>query len=100
MSREDWEVYDDMRDERKEIRAHRLATTDTTGWTALTSWHFRLWMDEDLRKKHNIRYIDWWPSSNKWGIYHRKNIKYHRGGISTAIQELIKEQVKRNIDNG
>ena len=97
MSREDWEVFEELRDERRKKRAHRLVNADTRGWKELTPYHFRLKLDKDLSEKHTIRYIDWWPSSNKWGIYHRVNIKYHRGGISSHIQSLINEQVARNI---
>ncbi len=92
MSREDWEVFDEIRQERKDKRAKRLASTDTTGWTKLTMYHFRLQLARD-------RVIDWWPSANKWllrstvKVNGKKFEKYYRGSIPKDLRDEISLQL-------
>lgn len=77
MSREDWEVFDDIREERRQKRATNLAKADTAGWSQFTQYHF--WRMVDGHR------LDWWPSSNKW-LYKGK---YYRGGLPKAIKDRI-----------
>lgn len=42
----------------KQERIDRLAAADVTGWTKLSSHHFRRIVDG--------MQVDWWPSTGKW----------------------------------
>lgn len=75
MSREDYEVFDEIRKERQERRARRLASADDTGWSKHTDTHWYRFVDGEK--------LHYWPSANKW-LYRGK---YYRGGLPKAIRD-------------
>ena len=75
MSREDYEVFDELRKQRQKRRAKRLSSADDTGWNKHSDTHW--WRMVDGVKLH------WWPSANKW-LY---NGVYYRGGLPKFIAE-------------
>lgn len=79
MSREDWEIYDFLREERKEKRRERLASADDTGWSKHTEHH---WFRTIGGHK-----LDYWPSSNKYQYKKRM----YRGAMPKFISEMISE---------
>lgn len=58
MSREDWEVFDLMKQERKEKRAARRAAFDPAGWTKHHDTHYSRTLLGDR--------LDYWPGPKRW----------------------------------
>lgn len=62
MSREDWEVFDILRQERKDKRLKRRAEFEEQyaelGWTRHTETHYSRTLDGDR--------VDYWPGPKKW----------------------------------
>jgi hypothetical protein len=79
MSREDWEIFDDLREERKAKRRERLETADDDGWSKHTEHHWYRTVDGHK--------LDYWPSSNK---YQYKNRMY-RGAMAKFISSKLME---------
>ncbi len=77
MSREDFEIFDLIREERKLKRANNLAQADSSGWFKHTPYHWSQILDG---KK-----LDYWPSSNKW----QYNKKMYRGGLPSWIKDKL-----------
>jgi hypothetical protein len=88
MSREDYEVFDEIKKQRQERRAKRLANTDAYGWEKHTETHWYRMVDGEK--------LHWWPSANKW-LYRGK---YYRGALPKAIIERVDEakRMMRLID--
>lgn len=77
MSREDYEVFDIIREERRERRNKRLAAADDTGWSKHTDTHWYRMVDGEK--------LHYWPSANKW-LYRGK---YYRGGLPKSIRDKL-----------
>jgi hypothetical protein len=85
MSAEDFEVFKILRRERQEKRRKRLENTDTSGWKRLTEYQYRLVLDHE-------RFIDWYPSSNKWCLHNTKKKKC--GGTGALLTEICAKRLK------
>lgn len=55
------EIFGAMREATKAHRAKKLAEADTTGWQALSEYHFR--------RSFGSTRIDWWPSGGKAQVF-------------------------------
>lgn len=87
MSREDYEVFDEIRKNRQDRRNKRLASTSDFGWSKHTDTHWYRYI-----KGEKLHY---WPSANKW-LY---NGVYYRGALpNTLLQEIEadNEKLKEN----
>lgn len=83
MSREDYEVFNEMRRQKQERRNKRLANTSDFGWSKHSETHWYRMLDGEK--------LHWWPSANKW-LYRGK---YYRGGLPRAIRERLHEDDNR-----
>ena len=93
MSREDWEVFDIIRQERKERKAKRrnrvaelFMQGGLPGWIRRTDTHYQ------YRLKHG--FLDWWPGTCKFRYRNRT----HHGDMNKVI--LFVEDTKRAEASG
>lgn len=82
MSREDFQVFVDIKRAKQERRAKRLAATDDFGWSKHSDTHWYRMITRDTGMKEKLHY---WPSANKWLYMGR----YYRGAIPAWLKELI-----------
>lgn len=78
MSREDFQMFKDREDARKQRRAKRLLNTSDVGWSKHTDTHWYRFVDGEK--------LHYWPSANKWLF----KGKYYRGGLPKEISDKIK----------
>lgn len=83
MSREDFEVFDEIREQRRQRRAKRLNAADDFGWSKHSDTHWYRMIDGEK--------LHWWPSANKW-LYRGR---YYRGGLSRELGEKIDADNRR-----
>lgn len=75
MSREDWEVFDAMKQERKAKRAARRAAFDPgPEWTRYSDTHYMRMLNGDR--------LDYWPGPMKWQYRGR----YYTGDVFGFIR--------------
>lgn len=89
MSREDWEVFDLIKEERRAKRYSNLeknsaAYGNDPTWTKHTQLHWSKYVS--IRGTQTR--VDYWPSSNKWKVDKR----YYRGGLPKDLKALIHGQ--------
>lgn len=77
MSREDYEVFNEIRKQRQERRAKRLMSASDEGWSKHTDTHWYRMVDGEK--------LHYWPSANKW-LYKGK---YYRGALPKEILNKI-----------
>ncbi len=83
MSREDYEIFNDIRREKQERRAKSLAKADDFGWSKHSDTHWYRMIDGEK--------LHYWPSANKW-LY--KGC-YYRGGLPRELGKKIDEDNAR-----
>lgn len=77
MGREDYEIFDAIKEQRRERRSKRLKSTDDFGWSKHTDTHWYRMIDGEK--------LHYWPSANKWLYMGR----YYRGGLPAWIGRKI-----------
>lgn len=77
MSREDYEIFDELRKQKQERRAKRLANTSDFGWSKHSDTHWYRFIDGEK--------LHFWPSANKWLF----KGKYYRGGLPKDLLDKI-----------
>lgn len=77
MSAEDYDVFKEREEQRRQRRSKRLANTDDFGWSKHSETH---WYRTILGEK-----LHYWPSANKW--LHRG--RYYRGGLPQVLKDAV-----------
>lgn len=86
MSREDYEIFDEIKKQKQERRAKRLASTSDLGWSKHTETHWYRFIDGEK--------LHFWPSANKWLF----KGKYYRGGLPRDLLAKIAASNKEQIN--
>lgn len=85
MSREDWEIFDEIKEERRQKRQKNLEANTSNfkdpSWNIHTEYHW----SKDVVIEGKVTHVDYWPSSNKWKVGNR----YYRGGLPKALKDII-----------
>lgn len=82
MSSEDYAIFKEREQKRKEWRAKRINQTDDFGWSKHTDTHWYRMLVDSFGMSHKLHY---WPSANKWLF----KGQYYRGGLPKWIGEMV-----------